>query len=76
MGFEPGTHHREARIDDYTSDSWFSKTPSIDIKDGNNATSARWSPKEFRSQKNCQNWKEADMYSIPGWKRGDFTFIK
>jgi hypothetical protein len=65
MGFEPGSHGRAERVDDLESDVWVSKHPNIDIKHGNNLTSARWSPSEFRSQKNCQDWKESD--SIPGW---------
>lgn len=67
MGFEPGTHNRSERIDDFKSEAWFSKVPSIDIKNGKNATSARWSPEEFRSQKSCRNWKESHDFQIQGW---------
>ena len=74
MGFEPGTHNRPERIDDFKSESWMSKIPSIDLKDQNNATTARWSPSEFRNQRNCKNWQEADWNTIPGWKRESFNF--
>ena len=76
MGFEPGTHNRKERIDDFKAGQWMSSVPSIDIKDGKNATSARWSQKEFRDQRNCQNWKEADWNTIPGWDKKDFTFLQ
>lgn len=65
MGFEPGSHGRAERVDDLKSDVWVSEHPNIDIKHGKNLTAARWSPTEFRSQRNCRDWKESD--SIPGW---------
>lgn len=74
MGFEPGTHHREERIDDFGCELYASKVPSIDIKTGLNATSARWKQSEFRNQRNCTEWKEGNWDTIPGWKRQDFSF--
>jgi len=74
MGFEPGTHNRADRIDDFKSGSWMSKVPSIDLKDANNATTARWKPSEFRDQRNCKNWKEANWDTIPDWNRESFNF--
>jgi len=65
IGFEPGSHHRKERIDDLESDIWVSKYPNVDIKHGRNLTSARWSTAEFRDQRNCRNWKEAD--EVPYW---------
>ncbi len=65
MGFEPGTHHRNERVDDLQSDVWVSKYPAVDIKHGRNLTPARWSPDQFRDKRNCRNWQEAD--SIPYW---------
>jgi len=65
MGFEPGSHRRPERVDDVSSATWHATRPNIDIKHGQNLTPARWSPKEFRSQKNCQGWQESDR--IPGW---------
>lgn len=65
IGFEPGSHNRKERIDDLKSDTWVSEHPNIDIKHGKNLTSARWSTDKFRSQKNCQNWKDGG--EIPYW---------
>lgn len=69
MGFEPGTHRRDARVDDYKSDSWRSEFPNIDIKHGKNLTRAKWSPKDFRSQRNCVDWQDVEG-EIPGWGKG------
>lgn len=74
MGFEPGTHNRAERIDDFKSESYMSEIPSIDLKDENNATTARWKQEDFRNQRNCQNWKEADWNTIPGWNKESFNF--
>ena len=65
MGFEPGSHHRAERVDDYGSDTWWSEQPNIDIRHGKNLTPSRWKPEQFRDQRNCQNWQEAE--SVPGW---------
>lgn len=65
MGFEPGSHNRAERIDDLKSETWQSEFPNIDIKHGKNLTPARWRKEDFRDQKNCQNWLEAD--SVPHW---------
>lgn len=69
MGFEPGTHNRPQRVDDFKSDEWRSEFPNVDIKHGRNLTQARWNQSEFRSQKSCKNWKESD--EIPGWGKGN-----
>ena len=73
MGFEPGTHGRAERVDDYKAGEWFSEAPSIDIKDGNNATTARWKKEEFRNQKYTKGWKEGTAKDIPGWDTIAFT---
>lgn len=65
VGFEPGTHNREERIDDALSESFFSKFPNVDIRHNSNLTSSRWSKEQFRNQNNCKNWIESD--TIPGW---------
>jgi len=65
IGFEPASHHRPERIDDLQSDTWVAKYPNLDIKHGQNLTAARWSISEFRSQRNCRNWKESD--EVPFW---------
>jgi hypothetical protein len=65
MGFEPASHHRPERVDDLESGVWQSEFPNIDIKHGQNLTEARWRQDQFRSQKNCRDWEEAD--EVPGW---------
>jgi len=70
MGFEPGTHGREERVDDYKSDTWESHRPNIDIRHGGNLTPSRWSKDQFRNQRFTDGWKETD--NIPGWGRIDW----
>lgn len=65
MGFEPGTHSRAERIDDHKSETWRSEYPNIDIRHGLNLTPSRWKPEQFRDQRNCRGWIEAD--EVPGW---------
>ena len=65
QGFEPGSHGRAERVDDYRSDVWQSAEPNLDIRHDANLTPSRWTRDEFRSQRNCQNWQEADY--VPGW---------
>jgi glycosyltransferase involved in cell wall biosynthesis len=65
MGFEPGTHKREERVDDHTSDTWESAFGNVDLKHKRNLTSARWHPSEFRNQKYTKGWKNVD--TIDGW---------
>lgn len=65
IGFEPGTHNREARIDDYKAESWMSKYPNIDIRHDKNLTPSRWKKEQFRNQKFTAGWQE--VTSIPGW---------
>jgi rubrerythrin len=66
MGFEPGTHHREERVDDLQSEGWMSEYPNVDIRHGGNLSKTRWHKEEFRDQRNCPNWLESDI-EIPGW---------
>lgn len=68
MGFEPGSHGRPERVDDFKAGEWYSPIPNIDIKHGKNLTEARWNTSQFRSQRSCRNWKEADQ--ITGWGKG------
>jgi hypothetical protein len=65
MGFEPGTHGRESRVDDLKADSYMAKFPNIDIRHDTNATASRWKKEEFRNQRYTQGWKEAQ--EVPGW---------
>jgi glycosyltransferase involved in cell wall biosynthesis len=65
MGFEPGTHNREERIDDYKAESWKSEWPIIDLRHDNNLTPSRWNKEEFRNQRYTEGWIEND--NVPGW---------
>lgn len=65
MGFEPGSHRRPERVDDFRSEAWRSAFPNVDVRHGRNLTASRWSQAEFRDQRNCRGWQEAD--EIPGW---------
>jgi glycosyltransferase involved in cell wall biosynthesis len=65
MGFEPGTHNREERVDNYKAESWKSEWPNIDLRHKNNLTQSRWSKEEFRNKKFTEGWTEKD--NIPGW---------
>jgi hypothetical protein len=67
MGFEPGTHNRAERVDDYGSKTWRSEQPLIDIRHGGNFTLSRWSKDQFRNQRYTRGWAEAD--EVPGWGR-------
>jgi len=72
IGFEPGTHRRAERIDDFKAEGWKSEYPIIDIRHEGNLTASRWSQDQFRNQRNCQNWKETK--EIPGWENWQKLF--
>lgn len=65
IGYEPGTHNRAERVDDRTSESFFSEFPNVDIRHGKNLTKTRWKKEEFRNQKYTEGWTESD--EVPGW---------
>lgn len=65
MGFEPGTHNREQRVDDYQAEGWKSEQPNIDLRHEYNLTPSRWSKDEFRNERFTNGWIEQD--NIPGW---------
>jgi hypothetical protein len=65
MGFEPGTHRRAGRVDDYGADGWHSEYPNIDIRHAHNLTPSRWKRNQFRNQRYTKGWQEAD--EVPGW---------
>jgi hypothetical protein len=65
MGFEPGTHGRKERVDDYKAESWLSEYPNIDIRHDKNLTPSRWRKDQFRNQRYTKGWTEAD--EVPGW---------
>lgn len=67
MGFEPGTHNRKERIDDFKSERWESEYPNIDIRHDNNLTDSRWSPDEFRNEKYTKGWQESTISELSGW---------
>lgn len=67
MGFEPGTHHRAERVDDYGCQIWMSALPNIDIRHGGNLTPSRWKKDQFRDQRYTRGWTEAE--EVPGWGR-------
>lgn len=63
MGFEPGTHRREERVDNFGSEVFKSEYPNVDIRHAGNLTESRWDPGQFRNP--VKNWIEDD--NIPGW---------
>ncbi len=65
MGFEPGSHARPERIDDRQSETWRSAAPNLDLRHAHNLTPSRWRQDQFRDQRHCQGWTEAD--TIPTW---------
>jgi glycosyltransferase involved in cell wall biosynthesis len=65
QGFEPGTHGRPERVDNFKASDWFGTYPNIDIKHTTNLTKARWNQEEFRDQRNCRGFRE--VTEIPYW---------
>lgn len=65
MGFEPGTHNRPERVDDYKAETWMSAVPNIDIRHDTNLTASRWTREEFRDKRFTIGWTESDR--VPGW---------
>jgi len=74
MGYEPGTHHRKERIDDYGSKAWMSDKPNIDIRHKKTLTQNRWTQDQFRNKKSCRGWKESD--TVPGWGQTEGRFTE
>jgi len=65
IGFEPATHNRKERIDDYKHEVWMSEIPNIDIRHNTNLTKTRWNKEEFRNQRFTKGWTISD--EVPGW---------
>ena len=65
MGYEPGTHGRAERVDDYKAETWMSPQPNIDLRHRHNLTQTRWCKNEFRNQRYTKGWTEAG--AVPGW---------
>jgi hypothetical protein len=66
IGFEPGTHNRKERVDEYKAEGFRSVYPNLDLRHDNNLTRSKWKQSDFRNQRSCQGWKETDE-EIPGW---------
>ena len=65
IGFEPGTHNRPEKVDDYKAEGFESKRPNLDLRHEGNATQSRWSPDQFRNKKFTKGWTETK--DLPGW---------
>lgn len=65
VGFEPGTHNRAERVDNYGSEEWESCKPIIDIRHESNLTKSKWKKEDFVNQKYTRGWTETK--NIPGW---------
>lgn len=65
MGFEPGTHGRAERVDDYKSEVWNSRYPNLDIRHDGTLTPSRWSKDEFRNEKYTVGWTQSTK--VEGW---------
>tara|TARA_Y100000034_G_C6896981_1_gene413759 strand:- start:1168 stop:2775 length:1608 start_codon:yes stop_codon:yes gene_type:complete len=74
MGFEPGTHNRKERIDDYKSETWESKYSNLDIRHDKNLTPSRWKKEQFRNEKYTEGWQESNIKSIRGWDASKIAF--
>jgi hypothetical protein len=66
MGFEPGTHGRPERVDDYKSGEFWTEIPNLDVRHSSNLTSSRWTQDKFRNKP--KNWKESHINQLPGWE--------
>lgn len=66
MGFEPGAHNRNERVDDLKSDVWQSGFPNLDVKHGLNLTKIIWDADGFNRP--CKNWHSTFVNQLPGWE--------
>lgn len=65
MGYEPGTHNRKERVDDFTSEAYEAEYPNLDIRHGENLTKSKWKPQDFRNKKYTRGWTES--FFVTGW---------
>ena len=72
IGFEPGTHHRPERVDDYWHDQYDSAYPNLDVRHDKNASPTRWSKDQFRNQRYTEGWTEAEEVA-PWYTKGKFN---
>jgi len=63
--FEPGSYKPPKGVDEFTSDTWMSARPYVDIRHDKVLTWTRYDPKHYRNQ--VVDWTIAD--EIPGWGR-------
>ncbi len=75
MGFEPGTHGRELRVDDLKSENFESEYPNIDIRHDGNLTPSRWNKEQFRNEKYTEGWSESNVFELAGWKEEDLPMF-
>lgn len=75
IGFEPGTHNRTERVDDYKSESYESEYPNLDIRHTGNATATRWSKDQFVNEKYTKGWIESHTHEMGGWDKYDFSIF-
>jgi hypothetical protein len=74
-GYEPGTGQSRS-FDKYKAENWESEFPNIDVRTGKNWTGVdRMQPSEFRDKRNCKNWKEITIDTIPGWRYENDTLL-
>lgn len=64
QGYEPGTHGRPERVDDFKSEPWQSADPILDIRHDGNLTPSRWRRDEFRNQRYTRGWTEMEMKGV------------
>jgi hypothetical protein len=65
MGYEPGTHGREERVDDIAHETWMASVPNLDLRGDWNLTPSRWRKEQFRNPRFTEGWTESDR--VPGW---------
>ena len=66
LGFEPGTHNREERLDNLGCESYQSEQPNVDIRHNGNLTQNRWRQDQFRDKSVAKSWKETDDGFVVG----------
>jgi len=68
MGFEPGTHGRKERVDDYKSERWEAEFPNLDIRHEGTMTPTRWKKEQFRNKRFTKGWQEKGADDqLDGW---------
>jgi len=73
MGFEPGTHKYPRGFDYYTSDTYMSEHPNVDIRHTTNLTGKRFKKEQYRNQRALKGWKLTDEIPFWGKTKGRFS---